>query len=102
LIGLTRDPEARVRVLHGWAVEVRSQGRVYQLLHSNRSRKLRPVGPIQTDALFALADWPEQPEAFRIPTEANLKVMQATQVVWSEKRKVTAAAPVDLASEPEA
>lgn len=95
LVALTRDTEASVRVLNGWAIEVRSEGHVYHLLHSNRSRKVRPLGPVQTDALFALADWPEgvlAPSFMNI----NLHVLQASQVLWGEDRKLTADQPVNL------
>ncbi len=87
LIALTRDPEATVRVAHGWAVEVRSRGRTYQILHSNRSGKLRPVGPIQTDARAGVVEWPDTPDRWlSTPDQATLRVLQASQVVWGEKK----------------
>jgi hypothetical protein len=58
LLAATRDPEGWVRVLNGWAVEVRAEGRVWQLLHANRARKPRPLGPIQTDSRYALLELP--------------------------------------------
>lgn len=97
LLALTRDPNATVRVLNGWAVEIRSEGRVYHLLHSNRSRRLRPLGPIQTDALFALADWSQDWYVSQVPVfGANLHILQTSQLLWDEHRKLTADLPVDL------
>jgi hypothetical protein len=70
MIAVTRDPVAIVRPLNGWAIEVRSKGHVYHLQHSNRSKKLRPLGPFQTDARFAVADWAEA-----APHEAHMNVL---------------------------
>ena len=53
LIAITRDSTAWARIVNGWAIEVRSGGKVYQLLHSNRSHRMRPLGPIQTEARYA-------------------------------------------------
>jgi hypothetical protein len=79
LIVVTRDSEARVRLLNGWSIEVRSRGQVFQLLHSNRSRKLRPLGPVQTDAPYALIDWPQAQPAS--PTlDFRLHGLQASQL----------------------
>jgi hypothetical protein len=61
LVVVTRDPAASARVAHGWAVEVRTAGRVLQLLHSNRGGKVRRLGPIQTDALFGVTEQPASP-----------------------------------------
>lgn len=97
LIALTRDPHTTVRVLNGWSAEIRSEGRVYQLLHSNRSRRLRPLGPIQTDALFALAAWPSSAETEGVKSdEVSFWALQATQIVWEDNRKLMAAMPTDL------
>jgi len=87
LVVLTRDLEATVRVAHGWAVEVRSRGTTHQILHSNRSGKLRRVGPIQTDARVGVVEWPETPSRWLPPPEqATLRLLQASQVVWGEKK----------------
>lgn len=61
LIAVTADPGVRVRPVSGWAIEVRSGKRVWSLMHSNRARKIRPVGPIRTDARFALVASPNVP-----------------------------------------
>jgi hypothetical protein len=53
LLAITRDPTAWARIVNGWAVEIRTAGHVHQLLHGNRSHKLRPLGPIQTEARYA-------------------------------------------------
>jgi hypothetical protein len=53
LLAITRDPAARARIVNGWAVEIRTARGVHQLLHSNRSHRLRPLGPIQTEARYA-------------------------------------------------
>jgi hypothetical protein len=90
LLALSRDPEASVRVLNGWSIEVRSGGRVYQLLHSNQSGRLRPLGPVQTDAAFALADWP-----LSQPAQVDLHLMGMTRLTWSE-RHTNAERPTNL------
>jgi hypothetical protein len=97
LIALTRDPDAQARVLNGWAVEIRSGGRIYHILHSNRTRRLRPLGPVQTDAEFALADWPRTGELpLEAGTEPNLHLLHAAQVVWGDQCKLTAESAVNL------
>jgi hypothetical protein len=97
LVAITRDPEARVRVLNGWAVEVRSAGHVWHLLHSNRSCRLRPLGPFQTDALFAAAGWPAASE----PDRANLLAIQARTLRIAD-RELRLATPGDLLWHPAA
>jgi hypothetical protein len=97
LLALTRDPDAAARVLNGWAVEIRSQGRIYHLLHSNRSRRVRPLGPVQTDARFALADWPAGVEqAAAASWDAQLHLLEVSQISWGGQRKATTTTPVDL------
>ncbi len=96
LVALTHDPDARVRVAHGWAVEVCSDGRVFHVMHSNRSRKLRPLGPIQTDAPHGVAEWREMPDGLFPPAEqVTLHLLRATQVVCGEK-KMHSDVPVDV------
>ncbi len=100
LVVLTRDSEATARVLNGWAVEIRSQGHIYYLLHSNRSRRLRPLGPIQTDAEFGLVDFPVPPDLLDPSTvEATLALLQANQVIWPDRRKLTFTPATDLLCE---
>lgn len=53
LLAITRDPSASVRMVNGWAIEVRSGSSIHQLLHSNRAHRLRPLGPLQTEARYA-------------------------------------------------
>ncbi|MCS6978379.1 MAG: hypothetical protein NZM31_15425 [Gemmatales bacterium] len=61
LVAVTADPTAWVRPASGWCVEMRSADVNWSLLHSNHSRKLRPVGPVRTDGRFALVKWPNVP-----------------------------------------
>ncbi len=100
LVVLTRDSEATARVLNGWAVEIRSQGHIYYLLHSNRSRRLRPLGPIQTDAEFGLVDLLVPPEPLNpSAVEPILALLQTNQVIWPDRRKLTFTPATDLLCE---
>jgi|GEM_PF-6646998 len=81
LVVLTADPNARVRVLNGWSIEVRSGSLVHHLLHANRAGKQRPVGPVLTDARYALASWQPTPDfAPPMMLDVQLQVIQATQI----------------------
>jgi hypothetical protein len=81
LVAMTRDLTAHVRVLNGWSVEFRTAGQVHQLLHSNRAGKQRPIGPIHTDARYALASWTPSPDfAPPMMLDLQLQVIQATQI----------------------
>lgn len=80
LIAVTRDPEARVRTLNGWSIEVRTGEQLYQLLHSNRAGKMRPLGSVQTDARYALADAPRSDESLPVMLDVRLQAIQATQL----------------------
>ena len=96
LLALTPDLQATVRGLNGWSVEFRSGGRVVHLLHSNRSRRLRPLGPIKTDARFAAVEW-SAAEGFA-PTGfgADVHLLDAQQMLWQKDGKLTSTAPMDL------
>ncbi len=97
LVAVTRDLQATARVLNGWAVEMRSTDRVFHLLHSNRSRRLRPLGPVQTDARYGLADWPALPTGAAVaPFSVQLHLFEATHVHWGAGHHLTLAAPGDL------
>lgn len=61
VVAVTADPTVWVRPASGWCVEVRTAERVWSLMLGNRSRKLRSVGPIRTDAVYALVAWPNLP-----------------------------------------
>lgn len=81
LVVLTADPNARVRVLNGWSIEVRSGSLVHHLLHANRAGKQRSVGPVLTDARYALASWQPTPDfAPPMMLDVQLQVIQATQI----------------------
>jgi hypothetical protein len=96
LVALTRDASAKVRVVHGWAVEVRTGRRTHHVMHGNRSRKVRPLGPIQTDACFGVIAWDEKPGVISPHADdSTAHLLQATQVVWGEK-KIQSELPVDL------
>ncbi len=61
LVAVTADPAVWVRPASGWCVEVRTAKRVWSLILGNHSRKPRLLGPIRTDAVYALVAWPNVP-----------------------------------------
>jgi hypothetical protein len=95
LLALTPDIQATVRGLNGWSVEFRSGGRVAHLLHSNRSGRLRALGPIQTDARFAAAEWPAAEGFAATSFGADVHLLGAQQMLW-QKGKLTSTSPADL------
>jgi hypothetical protein len=97
LLAITRTLEARVRVLHGWAVELRDSGRVEHILFANRSARLRPLGPVQTDARFAAASWSQSAE-HSTGFGAQLLLLGAKQLRWGSESALTATQPFDLHS----
>jgi len=99
LLVLTRDPEASVRCLHGWAVEIRVKHRIYLVMHSNRSGRLRPLGPVQTDARFAVVEM--QPGGISpSPFETPIFLIGARQLAWSQQLQLTFESPANLVHEP--
>jgi hypothetical protein len=96
LVGLTRDRAASVRVLNGWAVEVRSEGCIKHLLIANGAGRLRPLGPVQTDARFAIASWGEDQGPSTTGFGADLLLVQATKLHWGPNSRLSASEPFDL------
>jgi hypothetical protein len=81
LILLSAEPAVRARPCNGWCIEVRQEGRVWHLLHSNQARKLRPVGPVLTDARYALVGQEELPfDAPAAPQDLHLDLIDSSQL----------------------
>lgn len=92
IVAWTRDPTALVRPLAGWAVEIRCAEQTFLVLHANGTAQKRLLGPLITDARYAVVERPEDDEA-----KAVGRFLEASRIRWEPRGELTASPPIDLA-----
>jgi hypothetical protein len=100
LLAATCDPTGRFRLLNGWSIEAQLAGQTWQLLHSNQGRKLRALGPVQTDARFGLVHWPLAAENNGTRKQSvEISLLDVEKLEWGDQQMMFRP-PTDLVCSP--